>query len=206
MGGRQSVQTDVERRPRSNSAVETPGEIGTNTRRHASTSAVSTRDVSNHAHGSTSDSEEEGGGSTGSANVHANSLSGFRLIASNGRSVNRSQIAQFFQQQGSSGSRSHRRSMGMFHLLAQDVKCPVCNTVVPSDTAELHFVICLTKPRLGYNDDILTDDKGECAICLEDMAAGDKIARLPCLCIYHKKCIDEWFERKNCCPEHPGDE
>ena len=25
----------------------------------------------------------------------------------------------------------------------------------------------------------------ECAICLEELKAGDRIARLPCLCIYH---------------------
>ncbi|TKR93915.1 hypothetical protein L596_008283 [Steinernema carpocapsae] len=205
MGGRQSVQTDVERRPRSNSAVEAAAEIGANTRRHASTSAVSTRDGTHHAHGSTSDSDDDGGG-TASSNIHAGSLSGFRLITSSGRPLNRSHLAQFFQSQGPSGRAHHRRSMGMFQLLAQDVKCPVCNTVVPSDDAEVHLVMCLTRPRLTYNDDVLTDDKGECAICLEDMAVGDKIARLPCLCIYHKKCIDDWFERKNCCPEHPGDD
>jgi len=33
----------------------------------------------------------------------------------------------------------------------------------------------------------LTDDKGEeCVICLEELSQGDVIARLPCLCIYHK--------------------
>lgn len=29
-------------------------------------------------------------------------------------------------------------------------------------------------------------DTGECAICLEELLQGDTIARLPCLCIYHK--------------------
>ncbi|KAK6051829.1 hypothetical protein COOONC_10667 [Cooperia oncophora] len=107
--------------------------------------------------------------------------------------------------------------------------------------------------------DVLTEDKGECTICLEEMLTGAVIARLPCLCIYHKqsrllqlityallctppppirrfptytehkrdlknetnkfiilanfvlmlilfRCIDDWFKRKNCCPEHPGDD
>lgn len=36
-------------------------------------------------------------------------------------------------------------------------------------------------------EDTLTEDKGECVICLEELAKGDTIARLPCLCIYHKK-------------------
>lgn len=36
-------------------------------------------------------------------------------------------------------------------------------------------------------DDVLLEDKGECVICLEELATGDNIARLPCLCIYHKR-------------------
>ncbi|KAE8747789.1 hypothetical protein FOCC_FOCC005401 [Frankliniella occidentalis] len=85
------------------------------------------------------------------------------------------------------------------------IKCPVCSKFVLSDDIECHIVMCLTKPRLSYNEDVLTDDKGECVICLEDLLQGDTIARLPCLCIYHKNCIDRWFEVNRSCPEHPGD-
>ncbi|KAJ1529650.1 hypothetical protein ONE63_006413 [Megalurothrips usitatus] len=85
------------------------------------------------------------------------------------------------------------------------IKCPVCSKFVLSDDIECHIVMCLTKPRLSYNEDVLTDDKGECVICLEDLSQGDTIARLPCLCIYHKNCIDRWFEVNRSCPEHPGD-
>ncbi|PNI91830.1 ZNRF1 isoform 4, partial [Pan troglodytes] len=35
--------------------------------------------------------------------------------------------------------------------------------------------------------DVLTKDAGECVICLEELLQGDTIARLPCLCIYHKR-------------------
>ncbi|XP_041423471.1 E3 ubiquitin-protein ligase znrf2 isoform X2 [Xenopus laevis] len=56
-----------------------------------------------------------------------------------------------------------------------------------------------------FGEDILTKDAGECAICLEELQQGDTIARLPCLCIYHKGCIDEWFEVNRSCPEHPSD-
>jgi E3 ubiquitin-protein ligase ZNRF1/2 len=35
-------------------------------------------------------------------------------------------------------------------------------------------------------EDVLTEDKGECPICFEEMTTGESIARLPCLCIYHK--------------------
>ncbi|CDQ76084.1 unnamed protein product [Oncorhynchus mykiss] len=54
-------------------------------------------------------------------------------------------------------------------------------------------------------EDVLSKDAGECAICLEELVQGDTIARLPCLCIYHKGCIDEWFEVNRSCPEHPSD-
>ncbi|NWI17449.1 ZNRF2 ligase, partial [Crypturellus soui] len=63
-------------------------------------------------------------------------------------------------------------------------------------------------------EDVLSKDAGECAICLEELQQGDTIARLPCLCIYHKgqvfltlrvPCIDEWFEVNRSCPEHPSD-
>ncbi|CAB1446174.1 unnamed protein product [Pleuronectes platessa] len=73
-------------------------------------------------------------------------------------------------------------------------KCPVCSKFVSSDEMDLHLVLCLTKPRVTYNEDVLTKDAGECAICLEELVQGDTIARLPCLCIYHKGCIDEWFK------------
>ncbi|CAH0385248.1 unnamed protein product [Bemisia tabaci] len=85
------------------------------------------------------------------------------------------------------------------------LKCPVCSKFVLPDDIECHLVMCLTKPRLIYNEDVLTDDKGECVICLEDLTEGDTIARLPCLCIYHKSCIDKWFDVNRSCPEHPGD-
>lgn len=84
-------------------------------------------------------------------------------------------------------------------------RCPVCNKFVLPDDIECHIVMCLTKPRLSYNEDVLNDPKGECVICLEDLNAGDVIARLPCLCIYHKICIDKWFEVNRSCPEHPSD-
>lgn len=94
------------------------------------------------------------------------------------------------------------------HLFASSflhgLKCPVCSKFVQSDDLEIHLVMCLTKPRISYNEDVLTQEAGECVICLEDLAVGEKIARLPCLCIYHKKCIDDWFQVNRSCPEHPS--
>uniref|UniRef100_A0A8C4TLD1 RING-type E3 ubiquitin transferase n=1 Tax=Erpetoichthys calabaricus TaxID=27687 RepID=A0A8C4TLD1_ERPCA len=83
-------------------------------------------------------------------------------------------------------------------------KCPICSKSVASNEMEVHFLMCLSKPRLSYNDDVLSKDTGECVICLEDLQQGDTIARLPCLCIYHKRAIashhclavpaEQWFK------------
>ncbi|XP_060564585.1 E3 ubiquitin-protein ligase ZNRF2-like [Ruditapes philippinarum] len=85
------------------------------------------------------------------------------------------------------------------------IKCPVCSKFISPDDIECHLVVCLTKPRITYNEDVLTENKGECVICFDELDQGDTIARLPCLCIYHKGCIDKWFEKNRSCPEHPND-
>lgn len=92
-----------------------------------------------------------------------------------------------------------------FFFGMRDLKCFVCNKMIPADDVEAHIMMCLTKPRLTYNEDVLADDKGECVICFEELEKGQTIARLPCLCIYHKPCIDEWLTRSQSCPGHPPD-
>lgn len=44
----------------------------------------------------------------------------------------------------------------------------------------------------------------ECVICLEDLCPGDKVGRLECLCVFHYKCIKDWFNKKSFaeCPVH----
>lgn len=48
------------------------------------------------------------------------------------------------------------------------------------------LVVILISLSCYFVEDVLKDDKGECVICLEELIQGDTIARLPCLCIYHK--------------------
>ncbi|OXA61724.1 E3 ubiquitin-protein ligase ZNRF1 [Folsomia candida] len=83
------------------------------------------------------------------------------------------------------------------------IRCPICNKTLLPDDIEIHLVMCLTRPRLNYNEDVLIESKDECVICLEEMETGQTIARLPCLCVYHKSCIDRWFQFNRSCPEHP---
>ena len=41
----------------------------------------------------------------------------------------------------------------------------------------------------------------ECAICLEDFKGIDIIkAFYKCQHIFHKKCLENWLKRSNCCP------
>ncbi|CAI7618042.1 unnamed protein product [Penicillium pancosmium] len=42
----------------------------------------------------------------------------------------------------------------------------------------------------------------ECTICMEDYEVGQVLARLECLCKFHKECIVDWFGRKAECPVH----
>lgn len=47
-------------------------------------------------------------------------------------------------------------------------------------------------------------ERAECVICFEEFLPGNLVARLECLCRYHKKCISEWFAKKGSgeCPVH----
>jgi hypothetical protein len=42
----------------------------------------------------------------------------------------------------------------------------------------------------------------ECSICMVEYDVGDQLARLECLCKFHRECISSWFERKQECPVH----
>lgn len=44
----------------------------------------------------------------------------------------------------------------------------------------------------------------ECDICLEEIEVGVEMARLECLCRFHKHCIRDWWSRKGpgSCPTH----
>ncbi|XP_022244822.1 E3 ubiquitin-protein ligase ZNRF2-like isoform X1 [Limulus polyphemus] len=86
---------------------------------------------------------------------------------------------------------------GISHSFSYEgIKCPMCSRFVIPEDVEYHLVMCLTKPRINYNEDVLSEDKGECVICFEELEQGDTIARLPCLCIYHKVFHVTWGLKK----------
>lgn len=49
-------------------------------------------------------------------------------------------------------------------------------------------------------------DDAECTICLEEFAVGVPMARLECLCRFHRACIAAWFvNHPGRCPVHQHD-
>ena len=53
-----------------------------------------------------------------------------------------------------------------------------------------------------YIEDVnkLDNEKKNCVICLEDFENGDKAVILPCIHLFHNKCIKNWLKTQNCCP------
>lgn len=99
--------------------------------------------------------------------------------------------------------------------------CPVCNSAIAnldSVAREQHVDACLktldTASESHLPDrkrmliSVLTDKTStpleECSICYEEFEPGQSIGRLECFCVFHQKCILEWFSRKGAgsCPLH----
>ena len=81
-------------------------------------------------------------------------------------------------------------------------KVPSLNTIAISFTEDEASTATTTSPLLSAKGKCRK--KAECVICFEEFEVGELIARLECLCRYHKSCIREWFDRKGNgdCPVH----
>lgn len=62
----------------------------------------------------------------------------------------------------------------------------------------------LMLPFTASEKDCVDEDgtRQECSICFVEYDVGDHLARLECLCKFHRACIVEWFSRKPECPVH----
>lgn len=94
-------------------------------------------------------------------------------------------------------------------------ECPVCEQQLrmPARTREAHIDACLAhgQPRAlnstRYLVTVLPPDSPlvgcECVICMEEFEAGVPVARLHCLCCFHRACIDAWMRSGGgACPTH----
>lgn len=99
----------------------------------------------------------------------------------------------------------------------EDDRCPVCGRAlanVKEADRETHINDCLVKASENNNRrnrmiiyKLPSEESvnlGECVICFEDLEPGETVGRLECLCVYHEKCILDWFSRKGAgsCPVH----
>lgn len=75
---------------------------------------------------------------------------------------------------------------------------------VPSSVREGPPLPARMLPFVATEKDCLGEEgqTAECTICMEDYEVGQTLARLECLCKFHKHCIVDWFERKTECPVH----
>ncbi|KAI3627080.1 hypothetical protein GLX27_001254 [Malassezia furfur] len=96
-------------------------------------------------------------------------------------------------------------------------ECPVCyrplRTLPTEEAREAHVMHCLEHgapadvvPRTRYVVSQLAPDSvligNECIICMEEFAVRDVVARLGCLCCFHRACIDAWLRKSTGCPTH----
>ncbi|KIW40628.1 uncharacterized protein PV06_07809 [Exophiala oligosperma] len=110
--------------------------------------------------------------------------------------------------------------------------CPICRRALPprepdgtENAREAHIMSCIIArdpsarfegaggpsqsrvhmlPFIATEKDCVGSDGSpqECSICMVEYDVGDELARLECLCKFHKSCIVEWLERKAECPVH----
>jgi len=56
-------------------------------------------------------------------------------------------------------------------------------------------------PSINITQEDLEDENNRsCCICFGDHKLGEKVARLPCGHIFHRKCVSEWLEKHCTCP------
>ncbi|KAK9479678.1 FYVE zinc finger-domain-containing protein [Lipomyces japonicus] len=98
--------------------------------------------------------------------------------------------------------------------------CPICGfkleTIATEEEREAHVNKCLQTGAFSGSPDqprrnrmviykLPQSDAGkECVICFEEFEKDDVVARLECLCVYHRQCIKAWFDKKGVgeCPIH----
>ncbi|CAH0049406.1 unnamed protein product [Clonostachys solani] len=132
-------------------------------------------------------------------------------------------------------SSRHHRQLPPPPQIAEEDECPVCHLELPSRSLEnyeslreSHITSCIQShstfgsPRPGEGESHAAPrltgmytypatekdcvDDAECTICLEEFVVGVPMARLECLCRFHRTCIVAWFvNHPGRCPVHQHD-
>lgn len=86
-----------------------------------------------------------------------------------------------------------RRVVPLMLLLA--LMAEEAETGNPAQAADIE---ALPTRKLAGSENI--GEQSKCLICLEEFGDGDDIKTLPCLHIYHQKCVEQWLRTDNSCP------
>ena len=70
--------------------------------------------------------------------------------------------------------------------------------VAPEELSQ--FPVYSYRRHLRSSDSDVSNKDKECTICTDLFRTNEKIRRLPCFHIFHRDCIDEWFQRSRKCP------
>lgn len=137
---------------------------------------------------------------------------------------------------GDAPTSSRHRALPPTPQIAEEDECPVCHRELPQRSLpnyeslrEAHITNCIqshstygsprgapeARPhiaprRSGMYTYAATEkdcvDDAECTICLEEFTVGVAMARLECLCRFHRSCIAAWFvNHPGRCPVHQHD-
>jgi len=66
------------------------------------------------------------------------------------------------------------------------------------------FLLELDYGNSGVEEVLQRDLDQDCLICMEGLKSGERVERLDCFCVFHKDCIEHWFQHKGArkCPLH----
>lgn len=97
-----------------------------------------------------------------------------------------------------------------------EAACPSCMNVVRFGTSQASHAAAVASAKKAQHqseaqhmlqflpmeayDPGLHKDLVECEFCLEDYKAGDEMTRLPCLHVFHRRCIHTWLVTSPACP------
>eukprot|EP00747_Dinoflagellata_sp_TGD_P164967 gnl/TRDRNA2_/TRDRNA2_185653_c0_seq1.p1 gnl/TRDRNA2_/TRDRNA2_185653_c0~~gnl/TRDRNA2_/TRDRNA2_185653_c0_seq1.p1 ORF type:complete len:322 (+),score=43.57 gnl/TRDRNA2_/TRDRNA2_185653_c0_seq1:43-966(+) len=72
------------------------------------------------------------------------------------------------------------------------VEAPQRKAALPEQIAAL--------PCIKHRHGLFSEGEASCAVCLDQFAEGDCLRQLPCNHHFHRRCIDRWLKRSQCCP------
>ena len=83
----------------------------------------------------------------------------------------------------------------LFAIVSTSSKCgECCYTAIKTE--------CRKSKLKSLHEDLISTSSAICSICLDDYSdTGVAIIQLDCGHIYHKKCIHEWLDNNDTCPE-----